>query len=102
MLQIDKALGAKIFSSFGRFELQKRLLERSFGATEMPNEGELFARPKLENAKRQLGLYKGGPASCNRYKRDPGASLRGSLFDLAQGQPGADISAARGLKYRLI
>ena len=61
-----------------------------------------FARPKLENAKRQLGLYKGGPASCNRYKRDPGASHRGSLFDLAQGQPGADISAARGLKYRLI
>ena len=48
MLQTDKALGVKIFSSFGRFELQKRLLERTFGATEMPNEGELFARPKLE------------------------------------------------------
>ena len=64
MLQIDKALGAKIFSSFGRFELQKRLLERSFGATEMPNEGELLRVQSL-NAKRRLGFYKGGPASCN-------------------------------------
>ena len=64
MLQTDQALGVKIFSSFGRFELQKRLLERSFGATEMLNEGELLSVQSL-NVKRLLGFYEGGPASCN-------------------------------------
>ena len=88
MLQIDKALGAKIFSSFGRFEPQKRLLERSFGATEMPNEGELLRVQSLKMRRDSSAYIKAGRPLATDISATRGRVTEAASLTCHKGSPG--------------